>query len=143
MVQYLSKKPQSKQKRPESTQQTESCHRCGRSNHKSDNCFCNFKDCFKCGMRGHAKAVCRNPGKKERKDEKKVHKLDEDEEVYGMHHMMEKGHNSYKICVLLEQRHVSIEVDTGAARSIVSYDSFSKLKMTGRKMEPANVILRS
>ena len=72
-----------------------------------------------------------------------MNKLDEAQEVYDMYHMVEKGHNSYQICVTLDDEQVNMEVHTGAARSIMSYNSFCKLKKTSRKMKSTDVILRS
>ena len=118
----------SKSKAKESSVKAGKCYRCGLTNHLSDQCFYKFKDCYKCGKKGHARAVCRDTGKNLKKEERKVHTVDEAEEVYDMYHMEGKGHKSYQICVTLEDEQVAMEVDTGAARSIMSYDSFCKLK---------------
>ncbi len=39
------------------------CFRCGRSNHKADECKFKEASCFNCGKRGHLKSVCRSPRK--------------------------------------------------------------------------------
>ena len=96
-----------------SSSKAESYYICGKSNHQNDECFYKSAECHRCGRKGHTRAVCRNTGKKPKKEEKTV---DEAEEVYDMYHMMEKGLKSYQIYVSLGDKQVTIEVDTGAAR---------------------------
>ena len=113
-----------KWKKDENKDEADSCSRCGRSNHPADKCFYKTKQCFQCGRKGHAKAVCKGPRKKPKTEEKKMNKVDETEEVYDMYHMVGRGHNSYQVCVNMENRSVQMEVDTGAARSIMSHQDF-------------------
>ncbi|XP_043197488.1 uncharacterized protein K02A2.6-like [Amphibalanus amphitrite] len=75
-------------------------------------------------------------------EERKVNTVNESPEVYDMYHMAEKAQPSYQVAVTLENEPVTMDVDTGAARSIMSYLSFKKMKMS-KKMEPTSVILRS
>lgn len=132
-----------KWKKDENKHEAESCFRCGRSNHTADKCFYKTRQCYQCGKKGHARAVCTGPKKKPKTEEKKMNKVDETEEVYDMYHMVGRGHNSYQICVNLENRNVQMEVDTGAARSIMSHNDFCKLMGTQVTTEPSKVILRS
>ena len=40
--------------------QRNTCFRCGKSNHKANQCRFSDAECHKCGKRGHLKSVCRS-----------------------------------------------------------------------------------
>ena len=74
-IQHVSKAKEKKswsssEKKSQSSNEPDSCYRCGRTNHTVDNCFYKTRECYQCGKKGHTKAVCRNTSKKYKKRRK-------------------------------------------------------------------------
>ena len=110
------------------------CHRCGRTGHTGQSCKFKESKCHKCHNKGHIAAVCRSSKKR---SSKKVVKrvieddLDEDESDIGSISVNanSQGRSSKPIDVTVEMsgKDVVMELDTGAAVTIMSLSTFKKL----------------
>ena len=120
------------------------CFRCGLTNHSSDNCRYKDSECFRCHKTGHLQSECRNTKSPRQKAERKQHvrHTDQDSEAEvseeaedeffgsifsldGVHHTESRNSGisapAVKVPVRIEDVEFQMEVDTGAAASILSY----------------------
>ena len=119
---------------------TADCGRCGGRHNPQQ---CKFKDaeCFVCHKRGHISRKCRNrqkgDGQSKRKEQtpnsgKPQNYLDREEEEqvnnYTLYSLGEQKAEPYVVEVLLNEESVKMEVDTGAAMSVIGEDTFKALK---------------
>ncbi len=139
--------------------QKKRCKCCGRSNHSSENCFFKDAECHQCSQKGHIRPMCplnkgetkssKHPSSKrhERKSVKNVEaeeesdSSDDSDELY----MNELEINSISSPPLVETVHINntpvkMEIDTGAAVSVISYKNFKSLKLNV-KLEKTSVVL--
>lgn len=115
------------------------CFRCGKPNHLAANCKAKKLKCRTCGKDGHVEIVCF--GKKravqqieveEEQDEEESFEREEEEEINYINpvYSIEKGTSNadkFKITILIEGKPCTMELDTGAALSIISYSTFKRL----------------
>lgn len=130
----------------ESKQQTRSHWRCGQNTHQLDKCWFHSKECFNCGQKGYTKK-CRdgdkgvekehtkwvtekdsNEGYNERNDSEN----DNDKIKFAVYKVRAGRTGPYSVQVNIENVKRRMEVDTGAAVSIVSSKTWRKL---GLKVE--------
>ena len=142
------------------------CFRCGTRGHTVANCRVDGEVvCHRCGKRGHLQRVCKskkkppppkfNPTKRRKsrkvgrlgdeEDEESEEEIDE-EECNKLFHVA-KGPSSInappiKVKVRVDECVISMEVDTGAAMSLMSEATFSKL-WPGRELHPSQVRLQT
>ena len=109
------------------------CFRCGRSNHDEQVCHFRHATCHNCGKVGHIAPACKSQKtstrsryrSKRRKPPDKNHWVEleseasEAEEV-TLYTVGEKAANPIKVDVLVNNRSLTMELDTGAAVSIIS-----------------------
>ena len=110
------------------------CHRCGRTEHTGQNCKFKESKCHKCHNRGHIAAVCRSSKKRSsKKVVKRVIEDDLDEDESDIRSVSvnanSQGRSSKPITVTVEMsgKDVVMELDTGAAVTIMSLSTFKKL----------------
>ena len=119
------------------------CFRCGRNNHTAAQC--RFKDatCRKCQKKGHIAAVCRsgqtNPNSGGRRPQTKQTgrtqyvgcnpNPEQEEDIDDLPIYRVSKPSSHPITVELEINHKKLlmEIDTGAAVSVISRDTYNKL----------------
>ena len=125
------------------------CYRCGEDSHASDSC--RFRDavCRKCHRKGHIARVCRSgsqPSKSggSHKTKHKVNlvqqKQEEDTKIeddtaqeddpiehFTIFKVTEDSRQPIKVKMELQQQEVEMEVDTGAAVSLMSVSQYNKL----------------
>ena len=119
---------------------------CGRCGGRHDPQQCKFRDveCFVCHKKGHIARKCRSRqkghGKSRRGDEvpnsgKTSNYLNREEEAeeevesnYTIYSLGRQKTEPYVVEVLLNEESVKMEVDTGAAMSVISEDTFRALK---------------
>ena len=124
-----------------------SCYRCGRAGHKAAKCKFRDTQCYACGKTGNIKAACRSAQKtssKVKSAPRPVRVVQEEEVVdYPLFHLGTAS-NSPPITdsVAVEKCPVTMEVDTGAALSLVSEATFNKL-WPDKRPSPSNVRLCS
>lgn len=119
------------------------CWRCGQSSHPEDKCRFQALECFKCGRKGHMAKVCKN-GVQDAKGNRKVHtrwvdekesdkeqelEEDSDESEFPVHKIGIGVTRPYSVWVMIEEVKLRMEVDTGAAVSVVSSETWEKLKL--------------
>ena len=111
---------------------TMSCYRCGNTNHKPAQCPCRTLKCHHCGKIGHIKSVCRQKDRPQRRTGKQLVKLVQegtsaDEPPQVLYQVRASADKPLQVDVELGGRHLCMEVDTGAARSILSEETYRSL----------------
>lgn len=135
----------------------EECYRCGYTGHRPDGCGFKFKECYFCRNKGHSSRVCRkkakfaisNTNSKTSFPDKSpavklintntplVNKIrsdnvsdDEDADIYNVYMNTYDGIRKVQpilVDVVINNRKQSMELDTGAALSVMGIDRFNKL----------------
>ena len=112
------------------------CYCCGRSNHKpADGKFKNAQ-CHSCGKMGHIASVCRSKSPKPKEEHvehhstKKTHHLQGNEQSsdddassdseFLLYKVGSRSSDPITVSVLLNGKELAMEVDTGAALSVIS-----------------------
>ena len=116
------------------SQVAQECYRCGRAGHNATTCRHKETVCHQCGKRGHLKRACRGKPKaaasgQRRRAPKSVHKVEESEEKNELplfHVKTSDKSQALCVTVTIEQRETSMEVDTGAALSLVSETTYKE-----------------
>ncbi|KAG1682227.1 hypothetical protein GQR58_011230 [Nymphon striatum] len=98
----------------------ESCTYCGRGPHERKFCPARYKDCSKCGVRGHFQVVCKNA-------KAFVREVVQEEDAF-LGSVGREGHNSDKWNVKLrvDDSIVSFRIDTGADVNVISQALYNK-----------------
>lgn len=129
------------------TEERSACKSCGRIHHQGQ--ICRFKDskCFVCNSRGHISSVC------EKKRYFKRHNyVDVDQECsdvgsdveIALHNLevnRDKKIDPIIVNIKIGSKVVSMEVDSGAAISVISKELYVK-QFKHCNLEPSNIILR-
>ena len=120
------------------------CFRCGLTNHTQDNCRYKGAECFKCHETGHLQSECPNgtsspKPKKDRQhvrlaeDFKELETSDSEDGFRASIFSLESESQDFKISVpavkvpvRIEDVDFQMEVDTGAAASIMSYTDYER-----------------
>ena len=139
---------------PNPTGKSETCYRCGKTGHKP--AACRFKDatCRFCGKVGHLKAVCYSRKKAEAHRKKTdpqarpvlaVSQTDaaqqEDTDEYPLYTLRSPSSTPpITVPVQIEGSSVQMELDTGAAFSLMSETAFRQLFPT-KELEPSTIRL--
>ena len=119
------------------------CYRCGRANHIPAQCPFKEAKCHNCGKTGHIRRTCRSKPKRASRDPRQdwsrrqdsvklVHEGDPDSddsyEEYGLHQVTSKvPSRPLELDVEVEGQRVTMELDTGAAVSLVSESTYRHL----------------
>ena len=112
------------------------CSRCGRTGHLSHQCGFREAVCHKCRKRGHLAKVCRSAkvpsqrGGPSRNTKWVATQLEENQEIEEEQFVHQIGSSSappYQVQLTVNNKQVVMEVDTGAAVSIMSYKTYMKL----------------
>jgi hypothetical protein len=149
-----------------------SCFRCGRT-HDPDECWFKDENCHKCGRRGHISRKCKGKpqkketkrhdsyderskirGKKNRKGNKKVHKVeisdesseiesDTDVDVYAMFSMSSKKDDAIWIQLNIASTPVRMELDTGSAVSVMNFKEYQDSIGESWPLKPTSVLLKT
>ena len=103
------------------------CYRCG-GKHLATKCRFISEECHSCGKRGHIAKVCRSTKSKksESSTNKPVHQLREDtppEAEYTLFPVQNSNCKPLQTTMVVEGHNLTMEVDTGAAVSLVSEET--------------------
>lgn len=128
------------------------CFRCGKSDHRSNECGAKKSICLKCQKEGHLARVCLQP-------EKNTYQLDDssssesNDSTGDINLIKSEIAERYMIPIQIENKNLQMEFDTGAALSSMSLKHYKKLNIdkkifktnmklktyTGEVIEPAGV----
>ena len=124
------------------------CFRCGKPGHQAAKCKFKGAKCHHCGKTGHLQAVCRSKSKGTSGKESRprsVRLVQEEEEVdsFPLYVLRAAGvAPPIRVSPTADSCPLTMEVDTGAAVSIVSQATFEKL-WPNRSVAPSTVRLQS
>ncbi|XP_064389221.1 uncharacterized protein K02A2.6-like [Halichondria panicea] len=126
--------------------QPRDCYRCGG---KHQPAVCKFKEavCHYCKKPGHIARVCRAKAKQE-KGKKPTHHMEHsyesDDSVNLINHVEERNHHQppYVVHVSLNKVPMEMEVDTGAAMSLISNETFRQLQKNKTSQQLRKVALK-
>ena len=120
------------------------CYRCGRTSHDQKDCRFKDAECHNCGKRGHIAPVCRSPKKKRqpRRNNSRRPGLgtkyvttthdqepesEEDDESLPLYTVGGGATPPIKVPLLVDGKSLTMELDTGAAVTIVSEKQYKDL----------------
>lgn len=114
---------------------SDSCYRCGKSNHKPSQCPFKGAKCHNCGKVGHIQRACRLPKRRKSQDKhggkqevKQVLETENlQEEPAHMYQVKASGDKPLEVDLTLEGKHLRMELDTGAAQSLISEKTYKSL----------------
>lgn len=124
--------------KPPKFQPTRECYRCG-GNHDPSSCKFKNEVCYKCQKKGHMAKVCQTGKKKSQKqvkrgrrpDGKRTHFVEESadqDDVYAMYHLSSDRKKSFKVDLELCGRKNTMEIDTGASKTILNEATYQRLR---------------
>lgn len=135
----------------------EKCRHCGRGNHLAQDCRFREAQCFRCGRNGHIATVCRargppskgkSPGSRRQQSAKWVHAAEDsdssgDTPEESLVCKVKSGDTSpITVELLLNGSPLTMEVDTGAAVSIISEQRLKQV-LPRAKLQKTTVKLRT
>jgi hypothetical protein len=114
------------------------CYRCGISEHRANVCPCKSKVCSLCNKEGHIARVCLSKGKFTKKNRNvpnaNVHFTDENSfaDIQDGRHEINlfsdnMKNDKFNINVLVENKNVCFELDTGASLTSISFNDFKRI----------------
>ena len=125
---YKNPKPRRQQ------QESSECYRCGGLNQAS---HCRFKEyeCHFCKKRGHIASACRKKKEHKKEPREQANKVDEQtnegatpQEDYPLFHIGSGSTKLVNVTVTMNGQEVQMELDTGASVSLMSEETFRKIK---------------
>ena len=124
------------------------CYRCGKLEHRAAECLFRNASCHKCGKMGHLARVCRSSGRQPvqsgaargRANVVEGEGTDEsgDSDIIGtLHRVGGRATQPYKAVLEVNGRPLEMEIDTGAAVSIISKKTQERLFPSLKVLKPS------
>ena len=134
----------------------EACFRCGLSNHKAHDCRFKEATCHSCGKKGHIKRACRSSrqpqrrgrnaptprGKERTKWVDKDQSGEDSDSSVDVHMVGKSSTKPIRVNVRVNGKPLSMEVDTGAAVSLISYQKLKQV-LPRIRIKRTTVVLRT
>ena len=137
----LTRKAAQRPPRPEQSQPTGVCYRCGGTDHSAPHCRYKETQCHKCKKKGHLAKVCQSKKSQGKRPERLPTKWVEEEEA-PIYLVRDKSHPPFTVELMVNEKPVTFEVDTGAAVTILSQEVYQHL-FPNLKLDPSSMLLKS
>ena len=133
------------------------CYRCGKSNHSPMDCKFKDVECHSCGKKGHIAPVCRTKHQKWTNaatgrikkpftanvvNEDSINTTDSDRDEHYLFKLRESSSHPMEVTVTVKDKPFVMEVDTGAAVSVISEATRTKL-FPHLKLHKSKVVLKT
>ena len=144
-------------KPPPRAKRQQPCYRCGKSNHSPMDCKFKDVECHSSGKKGHIALVCRTKHQKRTNtasgrikkpftanvvNEDSIDATDSDSDEHYLFKLRESSFHPMEVTVTVEDKLLFMEVDTGAAVSIISEATRTKL-FPHLKLHKSKVVLKT
>ena len=116
---------------------TNECYRCGKPDHRAAQCPFRGAKCHNCGKQGHIRRMCRQPKKTPTQKGRKTpgHQIktvqegivDSVEHSHVLHAVRSESSQPLEVDLTIEGKPLRMEVDTGAAVSLVSEKTYKSI----------------
>ena len=131
------------------------CYCCGCSNHTAATCKFKYAKCLKCGKQGHIVPTCQTSKRKQSRiprQKQKTHHLEADVQSSGdadnsdgdfkLHRLGKNSSEPIMVSVWLNGQKLEMEVDTGAAFSVIS-EANRQAVFPNQTLHPSDLVLKA
>ena len=130
---------------------TEECFRCGRTDHRPQDCLCSKMECHACGKKGHISRACprkKSNGAKKTRATHAVEETSEDDDVFALHNCATAETHTIKssqtepiwIHPKVNGCQLQIELDTGSALTTLPASMFHE--HFDLPLQPTSIMLK-
>ena len=115
------------------------CQCCGKRGHSVATCQFRQGSCYKCGERGHLQVMCKQGKQSTMSSKAEVNQLkptNEEEDDPGIWTITGGHSESYHVHLKLDQIPIKMELDTGAAVSVMSEQQWKETFTETKPLEP-------
>ena len=142
---------------PQPRANQDACYRCG-GRHKASECWCRNVECYHCGKQGHLARVCRakrgdykepTQGRGRQRRPQRTQQQPEldsgQKDTYTLFPVQDPSRKPVTLRVLLNDSPLEMEVDTGAAASVISEKTYWALWPKQRRplLQDTSILLRT
>ncbi|XP_054257058.1 uncharacterized protein K02A2.6-like [Macrosteles quadrilineatus] len=120
------------------------CYRCGDKDHRANTCKFRNEFCNLCNKVGHIAKVCMGGPRKQRIDQLEDREIEKqlDHTTYDSYKLQVNNSDKFIMKIEIEGKPLSMELDTGAALSSISFEDYKRLDIN-KRMFKSHVQLRT